>query len=37
MLHGLRVIVRGCADDTSFTLGVETKADSSGECTASAW
>jgi hypothetical protein len=37
MSHGLRVIVRGSADDTSFTLEVQTKADSSGECTASAW
>jgi hypothetical protein len=37
MSHGLRVIVRGNDDDTSFTLEVETKADSSGECTASAW
>jgi ElaB/YqjD/DUF883 family membrane-anchored ribosome-binding protein len=37
MSHGLRVIVRGNDDDTSFTLEVETKADSSGECTVSAW
>jgi hypothetical protein len=37
MSHGLRVIVRGNDDDTSFTLEVETKADSSGECTAGAW
>jgi hypothetical protein len=37
MARGLRVIVRGGTDDTSFTLEVEAKADRSGECTVSAW
>jgi hypothetical protein len=37
MVRGLRVIVRGGTDDTSFTLEVEVKADRSGECTVSAW
>jgi hypothetical protein len=37
MARGLRVIVRGGTDDTSFTLEVEVEADSSGECTVSAW
>jgi hypothetical protein len=37
MARGLRVIVRGGADDTSFTLEVEARADRSGECTVSAW
>jgi hypothetical protein len=37
MARGLRVTVRGGTDDTSFTLEVETRADRSGECTASAW
>jgi hypothetical protein len=37
MARGLRVIVRGGTDDTSFTLEVEARADRSGECTVSAW
>jgi hypothetical protein len=37
MARGMRVIVRGGTDDTSFTLEVEVRADRSGECTVSAW
>jgi hypothetical protein len=37
MARGLRVILRGGTDDTSFTLEVEAKADRNGECTVSAW
>jgi hypothetical protein len=35
--RGLRVIVRGGKDDTSFTLEVEVDVDGTGVCTVSAW
>jgi hypothetical protein len=37
MARGLRVILRGGTDDTSFTLEVEARADRNGECTVNAW